>query len=109
MLMLSSINDLFFQSGAPGLRFTRIMINTLSIDAPIMSLKSKPIVAHIDELFIEIGEIIDIVKKPRSNSSSNRNKNSAKYGFMDRVVDSFSFECNRVFVAFKTLGRLKTS
>ena len=36
---VDAINDSIFQAGAPGLRFTRIIINTLSIDAPFMSLK----------------------------------------------------------------------
>jgi hypothetical protein len=104
---VDAINDTIFQSGAPGLRFTRIMINTLSIDAPFMSLKSKPIVVHIDEIFVEIGEIVDIVNKAKSPSPPKQK--SPKYGFTDRVVDSISFEINRVFFALRTLGRLKTT
>lgn len=101
---VDAINEAVFQSGAPGLRFTRIMINTLSIEAPIMSLKTKPIIIHIDELFVEVGEIVDIVSKPKTTKQQTK---SPKYGFIDRVLDSISFEINRIYFALRTLGRLK--
>ena len=103
---VDAINDTIFQSGAPALRFTRIIINTLSIDCPFMSLKTKPIVAHIDEIFIEIAEIVDI---PHAEKKPIPPKKSAKYGYLDRVLDSISFQVNKVWVAFRTLGRLKTN
>lgn len=62
---VDAINDAVFLNGSPGLRFTRIMINTLSIEAPLMALKSKPIVVFVDELFIEICEVEDILHRPK--------------------------------------------
>ena len=115
-LNVDEINDLLM-SGSPGLRFTRIMINTLSIKAPIMSLKRKPIIFFVDEIFIEIAETVEISKKadaadgsPERDKKNNSSKPSqTKYGFLDRVVDSTSFEINRIIIGFRTLGRAKSA
>ena len=50
----------------------RILINKLSIDAPILSLRTKPIVAFVDELFIEICETSEISRNnaPTDSTSS---------------------------------------
>ena len=101
------INEAIFQSSVPALRFSRIMINTLSVEAPIMSLKTKPITFFIDRLFIEIVEVIDIEKKPQKKAP--KKTGNAKYGFIDRVLDCISFEVNRITIALQTLGRLKTN
>ena len=108
---VDAINDLIFQSSAPSLKFNRILINTLSIDAPMMSLKSKPIVVFIDEIFIELSEVAEIIKKPRDddNSSNKDNKKTqAKYGYFDRIIDCMSIELNKIYIGFRTLGRNKT-
>ena len=99
-----AINDLLFQSDAPVLQFTRIMINTLSVEAPILNLKNKPIIFFIDRLFIEIAEVPEIIKK--SSRKATRKGATSKYGFLDRVLDSVSVEVNRITVAFLTLGRM---
>ena len=101
------INEAIFQSSVPALRFSRIMINTLSVEAPIMSLKTKPITFFIDRLFIEIVEVVDIEKKPPKKTP--KKTGSAKYGFIDRVLDCISFEVNRITIALQTLGRLKSN
>ena len=102
-----AINDLLFQSDAPVLQFTRIMINTLSVEAPILNLKNKPIIFFIDRLFIEIAEVPEIIKK--SSRKATRKGATSKYGFLDRVLDSVSVEVNRITVAFLTLGRMKAT
>lgn len=104
---VDAINELVFQSTAPGLRFTRILVNTLSIKAPIMSLKSKPIIVLIDHIFVEISEIVEIIKKPKVSPSTKKSVPVA-YGFLDRIVDALSVEVNRVCIAFKALGNIKT-
>jgi hypothetical protein len=104
---VDAINELVFQSSAPGLRFTRILVNTLSIKAPIMSLKSKPIVVLIDQIFVEISEIVEIIKKPKEPPNLKKSV-PIPYGFLDRVVDALSVEVNRVCIAFKALGNIKT-
>ena len=104
---VGAINDAIFQSSVPSLRFTRIMINTLSVEAPIMNLKNKPITFFIDRLFIEIAEVVDIEKRPPKKTA--KKAASAKYGFIDRVLDCLSFEINRTTIAIQTLGRMKTT
>lgn len=104
---VGAINEAIFQSSVPALRFTRIMINTLSVEAPIMNLKNKPITFFIDRLFIEIAEVVDIEKRPPKKTP--KKAASAKYGFIDRVLDCLSFEINRTTVAIQTLGRMKTT
>ena len=110
------INDLIFASGAPGLRFTRILCNTLAIRSPdVWSLKNKPIIFFVDQLFIEIAETVDIVKKPRPTAAAvaaaaaAKKANATKYGFVDRVIDCLSFEVSRITIAFRTIGRIKTN
>jgi len=108
---VDAINDLIFQSSAPSLKFNRILINTLSIDAPMMSLKSKPIVVFIDEIFIELSEVVEIMKKPQNDDNNNTKDNkkpSAKYGYFDRIIDCMSLELNKIYIGFRTLGRNKT-
>lgn len=108
---VDAINDLIFQSSAPSLKFNRILINTLSIDAPMMSLKSKPIMVFIDEIFIELSEVAEIIKKPRdddNNSNKDNKKNQSKYGYFDRIIDCISLELNKIYIGFRTLGRNKT-
>ena len=107
---VDAINDLVF-GASPGLRFTRILCNTLAIRSPdVWSLKNKPITFFIDRLFIEVAEIVDIVAKSRPPASSVPKKAaSAKYGFIDRVIDCLSFEVNQITVAFRTIGRVKTA
>jgi N-terminal region of Chorein or VPS13 len=104
---VAAINEAIFQSSIPALRFTRIMINTLSVEAPIMNLKNKPITFFIDRLFIEIAEVVDIEKRPPKKTP--KKAASAKYGFIDRVLDCLSFEINRTTIAIQTLGRMKTT
>ena len=104
---VGAINEAIFQSSVPALRFTRIMINTLSVEAPIMNLKNKPITFFIDRLFIEIAEVVDIEKRPPKKTP--KKATSAKYGFIDRVLDCLSFEINRTTIAVQTLGRMKTT
>lgn len=104
---VDAINELLFQSDASIMQFTRIMINTLSVQAPIMNLKNKPIIFFIDRLFIEIAEVADIVKRgPRKLQKKSA---TSKYGFLDRVLDSVSVEVNRITIAFLTLGRTKAT
>ena len=101
---VDTLNDSVFAS-MPSLRFARILINTLSIDVPFMSLKSKPIVAYIDEVFVEVVEVKDI--PPRTDQTTAPSASS--YGFFARVGDSFSFEVNKAYVALRTLGKYKTN
>jgi hypothetical protein len=109
---VDAINDLVF-AGSPGLRFTRILCNSLAIRSPdVWSLKNKPITFFIDRLFVEIAETVDIAKKPRpppAPATAAKKTPSAKYGFIDRVIDCLSFEVNQVTVAFRTIGRVKTT
>lgn len=105
-LNVDAVNELVFHSGAvPGLRFVKIRINSVSLDIPFLSLKTKPIVTKIDEIYIEIGEVVDIEKSEEVKAKPS----SSKYGFTDRVLDSITVEINKVFIAFRTLGRLKTN
>ena len=113
---VDAINDLVFGSGAPGLRFTRILCNTLAIRSPdVWSLKNKPIIFFVDQLFIEIAETVDIVKKPRPTSAAvaaaaaAKKANATKYGFINRVIDCLSFEVSRITIAFRTIGHVKTT
>ena len=71
-------------------------------------MKSKPVVAFVDELFIEICETSEIVPNSQDDSSTSSSKGSAKYGFTDRILDSLSFEINKVYIGFRTLGKMKT-
>jgi hypothetical protein len=100
------LNETLFKSGLPGLRLSRIFINTLSMQAPIMTLKTKPIIIYADELFIEISEFSNTTKKPKEEEKADPKKNMAKYGFVDRVIDSLSFEVNRIIIAIRTLGEV---
>ena len=104
---VDAINEAVFQSDAPALKFTRIIVNTLSIEAPIMNLKNKPITVFIDRLFVEIAEVSEIIKRPPRKPV--KKAASARYGFLDRVLDSLSVEVNRITVAFLTLGRMKSN
>ena len=105
-LNVQYINDSFLQAQAPSLKFTRILINKLSIEAPsILSIKNKPIVFYVDEMFIELSENEEVSQKPTSmNSQEYSKKIPVKYGFLDRVVDSISFQANKISFAFRTLG-----
>ena len=106
-LNVQYINDSFLQAQAPSLKFTRILINKLSIEAPsILNIKSKPIVFFVDEMFIELSENEDVSHKPTStnNQEFTGKKIPVKYGFLDRVVDSISFQANKISFAFRTLG-----
>lgn len=104
---VDALNELVFEQTYPGLRFSRIMINKLSIDAPIMSLGTKPIVIFIDEIFIEISEVPEITKQQRSHEEAK--KQSGKYGYINRILDAVSLQVNKVFIGYRTLGKLKTA
>lgn len=107
-LNVEHINEAFLQASAPALRFTRILINKLSIEAPtILNLKGKPIIIYVDEMFIEICEVPDVVQKPKAVAAPR--KIPQKYGFLDRVVDSISFQANKIHLAYRTLGKRKTT
>lgn len=73
-----------------------------------MSLRSKPIIVYVDELFLEICETPDIERTPTNSSGTTTAKNHSKYGFTDRILDSLSFEINKVYIGFRTLGKMKT-
>ena len=105
-LNVQYINDSFLQAQAPSLKFTRILINKLSIEAPsILNIKNKPIVFYVDEMFIELSENEQVSHKPAStNNQEFTKKIPVKYGFLDRVVDSISFQANKISFAFRTLG-----
>ena len=100
------INDAVFKNSVPALRFSRIMVNTLSVEAPIMNLKNKPVTFFIDHLFVEIAE--EMTVRPSLPKKPAKKAVSAKYGFVDRVLDCLSFEVNRITIAVRTLGRIKT-
>ena len=100
------MNDAIFKNSIPALRFTRIMVNTLSVEAPIMNLKNKPVTFFIDHLFVEIAE--EMTVRPSLPKKPAKKAVSAKYGFVDRVLDCLSFEVNRITIAVRTLGRIKT-
>ena len=103
------INEAFLQGSQPALKFTRILINKLSIEAPsILNIKSKPIIFFIDEMFVELSESEDVQHKAKSPNDYTPKKTPLKYGFLDRVVDSISFEINKIHFAFRTLGKAKT-
>jgi hypothetical protein len=108
---VDAINEYVFALGAPSLKFSRILINTLSIEAPFMSLKSKPITVYIDEMFVEIIETPEPTKYSTSSTAEGGDETASKtgssYGYMDRIIDSISFEINRLLVAYATLGKLK--
>ena len=119
------INDSLSNSSARALKVKRIFVNTLSIKAPILSLKTKPIIVYIDELFIEVYEIFKIDTNKDKNATSSTNTSSSatstnnsanekqtktsnsQYGFLDRVVDSISLEINRVLLSIRPLGTSK--
>jgi hypothetical protein len=114
---VDAINELFIQSACPAIKVSKLLINTLSINAPIMSLKTRPIVVFIDELFVELTEVPVCTAKsnllsqgssPSKATSKDKKDKPTKYGFLDRVGDSLSFEINRVSLAFTTLGKIKT-
>jgi hypothetical protein len=117
---VDELNALVFASGAPALRFTRITCNTLAIRSPdVWSLSKKPIVFFVDRLYVEIAEGVDVAKKPRRPGAAGGISAPAaapaaaatgtKYGFMDRVLDCLSLEVNQITVAFRTLGKIKSS
>jgi hypothetical protein len=90
--------------------FTRILINKLSIEAPsILNIKSKSIVFYVDEMFVELSEMEEVPHKPKIIADLTAKKSSVKYGFLDRVVDSISFQINKINVAVRTLGKAKTN
>ncbi len=106
---VDAINEMAFLQSLPGLKFTRIFINTLSIEANLMSLQSKAITVFIDEIFFQVNEIVELSPKNESNDPNNKSKFHNKYGFLDRIVDSLSFEINRIVIGFCTLGRAKST
>ena len=106
---VDAINEMAFLQSLPGLKFTRIFINTLSIEANLMSLQSKAITVFIDEIFFQVNEIVELLPKNESNDPNSKSKLHNKYGFLDRIVDSLSFEINRLVIGFCTLGRAKST
>jgi hypothetical protein len=109
-LNVQHINESFLQPSMPALAFTRILINKLSIEAPsLLNLKSKSIVFYVDELFVEVCEMQDVPHKPKAPVDPASKRSGAKYGFLDRLVDSISFQINKVNLAFKSLGKAKSS
>lgn len=119
-LNVQHINEAFLQGSSPSLRFTRILINKLSIEAPsILNIKSKPIIFFVDEMFIELSELEEVPQKTKASeytpkkvltqtpiglyiargSTANTPLPQAapvKYGFLDRVVDSISFQVRTI-------------
>lgn len=109
-LNVHHINEAFLQPSMPALAFTRILINKLSIEAPsLLSIKSKAIVFFIDELFVEVSEVEEVPHKPKIIVDPSAKRGGAKYGFLDRVVDSISFQINKINLAFRSLGKAKTT
>ena len=106
---VDAINEMAFLQSLPGLKFTRIFINTLSIEANLMSLHSKAITVFIDEIFFQVNEIVELSPKSESSDPNSKSKSFNKYGFLDRIVDSLSFEINRIVIGFCTLGRAKST
>jgi N-terminal region of Chorein or VPS13 len=67
-LNVQHINDSFLQGSTPSLKFTRILINKLSIEAPsILNIKSKPIIFFVDEMFIELSEMEEVNHRPKGS------------------------------------------
>ena len=57
---VDAINESISQQSAPSVRFTSVVINTLSIEAPFMSLKTKPVIVYIDRILLKLQKMLKL-------------------------------------------------
>ena len=59
-LFIKFPQDIIFQSGAPQMRFSRIHIDRMGLQAPYTRLKSKPVTLVLNEVIVELEELCDV-------------------------------------------------